>query len=146
MTQKNRLPEGGRIDRSRPLGFLFNGRRYAGFSGDTLASALLANDVHFVGRSFKYHRKRGIVGSGAEEPNALVQLELGGRTEPNARATQVDLYEGLIASSQCGALMKYSSAGDIGTSSTRNGITCSPRATARSTSRRTCGDALELDV
>jgi sarcosine oxidase subunit alpha len=100
MTQNNRLPEGGRIDRSRPLGFLFNGRRYTGFAGDTLASALLANDVHFVGRSFKYHRKRGILGSGAEEPNALVQLELGGRTEPNARATQVDLYEGLIASSQ----------------------------------------------
>ena len=100
MTQKNRLAEGGRIDRSRPLGFLFNGQRYTGFAGDTLASALLANDVHFVGRSFKYHRKRGIFGSGAEEPNALVQLELGGRTEPNARATQVELYEGLIASSQ----------------------------------------------
>jgi sarcosine oxidase, subunit alpha len=100
MTQKNRLPEGGRIDRSRPLGFLFNGRRHTGFAGDTLASALLANDLHFVGRSFKYHRKRGILGSGAEEPNALVQLELGGRTEPNARATQVDLYDGLIASSQ----------------------------------------------
>ncbi len=100
MTQPNRLPEGGRIDRARLLGFLFNGRRYSGFAGDTLASALLANDVHFVGRSFKYHRKRGILSAGVEEPNALVQLELGGRTEPNARATQVELYDGLIASSQ----------------------------------------------
>jgi sarcosine oxidase, subunit alpha len=100
MTQPNRLPEGGRIDRSRPLGFIFNGRRFTGFAGDTLASALLANDIHFVGRSFKYHRKRGIFSAGVEEPNALVQLELGGRTEPNARATQVELYDGLIASSQ----------------------------------------------
>jgi sarcosine oxidase, subunit alpha len=100
MSQANRLPEGGRIDRAQPLNFLFNGKRLTGFAGDTLASALLANDVHFVGRSFKYHRKRGIFGSGAEEPNALMQLELGGRTEPNARATQIDLYEGLIASSQ----------------------------------------------
>ncbi len=100
MTQPNRLPEGGRIDRTRPLGFLFNGRRYGGYAGDTLASALLANDIHFVGRSFKYHRKRGILSAGVEEPNALVQLALGGRTEPNARATQVELYDGLIASSQ----------------------------------------------
>ncbi len=100
MTQTNRLPEGGRIDRDRALRFLFDGKRYTGFAGDTLASALLANDIHFIGRSFKYHRRRGILSAGSEEPNALMQLELGGRAEPNARATQVDLYEGLIASSQ----------------------------------------------
>ena len=70
----DRLPTGGRIDRGQPLGFTFNGARYQGFAGDTLASALLANGVHLVGRSFKYHRPRGIVAAGAEEPNALVQL------------------------------------------------------------------------
>src|SRR5262249_33896316 len=100
MTQKNRLPEGGRIDRTRPLGFLFNGRRHTGFAGDTLASALLASDVHFVGRSFKYHRKRGILSAGVEEPNALVQLDVGARSEPNARATQIELFDGLVAASQ----------------------------------------------
>jgi sarcosine oxidase, subunit alpha len=96
----HRLPEGGRIDRSRPLAFTFNGTRYQGFAGDTLASALLANGIHLVGRSFKYHRPRGIVAAGAEEPNALVQLGLGARTEPNVRATQIELYEGLVARSQ----------------------------------------------
>jgi sarcosine oxidase, subunit alpha len=95
-----RLPEGGRIDRARPLAFTFNGARYQGFAGDTLASALLANGIHLVGRSFKYHRPRGIVSAGVEEPNALVQLGQGGRTEPNVRATQIELYEGLIARSQ----------------------------------------------
>ena len=68
-----RLPGGGLIDRSRPLSFTFDGRDYWGFQGDTLASALLANGVRVVGRSFKYHRARGIYGVGAEEPNALVQ-------------------------------------------------------------------------
>ncbi len=96
----HRLPEGGRIDRSQPLNFTFNGSRHQGFAGDTLASALLANGIHLVGRSFKYHRPRGIVTAGAEEPNALVQLGIGARTEPNARATQVELYEGLVARSQ----------------------------------------------
>ncbi len=96
----HRLPAGGRIDRSRPQGFAFNGVRYQGFAGDTLASALLANGIHLVGRSFKYHRPRGIVAAGAEEPNALVQLGEGPRTEPNARATQVELYDGLVARSQ----------------------------------------------
>jgi sarcosine oxidase, subunit alpha len=95
-----RLATGGRIDRSRPMGFTFDGRRYQGFAGDTLASALLANGVHLVGRSFKYHRPRGIFSAGAEEPNALVQLGTGPRTEPNVRATQVELYEGLVAHSQ----------------------------------------------
>lgn len=96
-----RRPEGGRIDRSRPVGFEFNGRTLTGFQGDTLASALIANGVHLVGRSFKYHRPRGIVSAGAEEPTALVQLGDGpARTDPNMRATQVEIHEGLVASSQ----------------------------------------------
>ncbi|MDZ7840318.1 MAG: sarcosine oxidase subunit alpha family protein [Gammaproteobacteria bacterium] len=100
MSQINRLKEGGRIDRGRPLQFIFNGRAYTGCQGDTLASALLANNEHLVGRSFKYHRPRGIYSAGAEEPNALVQLEEGPYTEPNMRATQVELYRGLRAASQ----------------------------------------------
>lgn len=99
-TQIRRLPRGGLIDRGRPLHFRFNGREFHGFAGDSLASALLANDVHLVGRSFKYHRPRGIFTAGAEEPNALVQLEAGHRTEPNIRATQIELYAGLSATSQ----------------------------------------------
>ncbi len=97
--QSHRLPQGGRIDRARPLAFAFNERSYQGYLGDTLASALIANGVALVGRSFKYHRPRGILGAGAEEPNALVQLGVGDRTEPNLRATQVELYEGLTAAS-----------------------------------------------
>jgi sarcosine oxidase, subunit alpha len=100
MSQPNRTHAGGRIDRRRPLRFQCDGRRYEGYAGDTLASALLANDVHLVGRSFKYHRPRGILALGAEEPNALVQLEEGAYTEPNVRATQVELYDGLVAHSQ----------------------------------------------
>jgi sarcosine oxidase subunit alpha len=96
----HRLASGGRIDRTRPIGFTFDGRRYRGFAGDTLASALLANGVHLVGRSFKYHRPRGIFSAGAEEPNALVQLGAGARTEPNVRATQVEIFDGLTARSQ----------------------------------------------
>jgi sarcosine oxidase subunit alpha len=92
--------EGGLIDRDRPLAFQLDGRSYTGFSGDTLASALLANGVRLVGRSFKYHRRHGIVGSGGEEPNALVTLREGNRREPNLRATQVELYDGLTAISQ----------------------------------------------
>ncbi len=101
MSQSFRLAEGGRIDRSRTLAFRFDGRAYAGHPGDTLASALLANGVHLVGRSFKYHRPRGILTAGAEEPNALVGV---GRDEghytPNLRATQVVLHDGLVAESQ----------------------------------------------
>ncbi|MDQ2963810.1 MAG: sarcosine oxidase subunit alpha family protein [Pseudomonadota bacterium] len=100
MTQPFRLPAGGTIDRTQPLGFEYDGVRYEGYVGDTLASALLANGVHLIARSFKYHRPRGILSAGAEEPNALVQLARGARTEPNARATQVELYEGLVAASQ----------------------------------------------
>jgi sarcosine oxidase subunit alpha len=96
-----RLARGGRlIDRSRPVGFTWNGRKLTGFAGDTLASALLANGETLVGRSFKYHRPRGIVASGAEEPNALVGLGTGGHFEPNARATTVELVEGAEARSQ----------------------------------------------
>ena len=97
--QSNRLPSGGRIERSKLLEFGFNSKRYQGYQGDTLASALLANNVAVVGRSFKYHRPRGIVGSGAEEPNAIIQLESGVGSTPNLRATQVELYYGLSASS-----------------------------------------------
>ena len=99
MTGRHQLPDSGRIDRSKPLNFTFNGRRYRGFKGDTLASALLASGVKVVGRSFKYHRPRGIMTAGAEEPSGLVQLELGAWSEPNLRATQVELYEGLVANS-----------------------------------------------
>jgi len=100
MAKDFRLPEGGHIDRDQPLGFRFNGRAYKGYAGDTLASALLANGVHLVGRSFKYHRPRGIVSAGPEEPNAIVQVGRDPRTEPNIRATQLELIEGLTASSQ----------------------------------------------
>ncbi len=99
MSQGYRLPEGGRVRRGTPVTFSFNGRTYQGFHGDTLASALLANGVHFVARSFKYHRPRGIMTAGVEEPNAIVQLETGAHTVPNPRATEVELYEGLQASS-----------------------------------------------
>ena len=96
-----RNASGGRIDRAQPLNFKFDGESYRGFAGDTLASALLANGVHLVGRSFKYHRPRGILSAGAEEPNALVTvIRDAARSTPNLRATQVELYEGLIAESQ----------------------------------------------
>ena len=98
-TQTCRLPAGGRIDRGTRLHFTFNGKRYEGHAGDTLASALLANGVHVVARSWKYHRPRGIVACGVEEPNAIVQLETGANTVPNARATEVALYDGLVANS-----------------------------------------------
>jgi sarcosine oxidase subunit alpha len=94
-----RLPNGGMILRDRPVSFSFNGKRHQGFVGDTLASALLANGVALVGRSFKYHRPRGIMGAGCEEPNALVQLGEGSESTPNLRATEIDLHEGLSARS-----------------------------------------------
>ncbi|HWT60714.1 MAG TPA: sarcosine oxidase subunit alpha family protein [Rhizobium sp.] len=95
-----RLSSGGRIDRAKTLGFSFDGKALEGHPGDTLASALLANGVQLVGRSFKYHRPRGILTAGAAEPNALVTTGSGGRTEPNTRATMIELYEGLAAKSQ----------------------------------------------
>ncbi|MCP1469776.1 sarcosine oxidase subunit alpha [Sphingobium sp. OAS761] len=97
--QPFRSATGGRIDRSRTLRFRFGGRDYVGHPGDTLASALLANGVRLLGRSFKYHRPRGLLAAGVEEPNALVQLGEGARVTPNVRATEVPLYEGLVASS-----------------------------------------------
>ena len=93
-----RLAHGGRIDRAKRLRFAFDGRCYEGFAGDTLASALIANGRHLTGRSFKYRRPRGILTAGSEEPSALVQLGEGARTEPNLRATQIELYDGLTAS------------------------------------------------
>ena len=100
MTQKFRLEKGGYINRSKKISFKFNGKKYFGYEGDTLASALIANGVHLVGRSFKYHRPRGFIGAGIEEPNAQVQLYSGSKTEPNAIATTVELVEGLVAKSQ----------------------------------------------
>jgi methylglutamate dehydrogenase subunit C len=96
----SRLSSGGLIDRARPLGFTFDGKGYSGFAGDTLASALLANGVKLVGRSFKYHRPRGILTAGSEEPNALVTLRTGARAEPNTHATTAQLFDGLEATSQ----------------------------------------------
>ena len=93
-----RLATGGVVNRQRPLNFRFNGRRYQGLEGDTLASALVANDVRVVGRSFKYHRPRGLLTCGSEEPNALVQL-LSDGDQPNLRATEIQLTEGLQAKS-----------------------------------------------
>ncbi len=91
----------GRVDRARPIAFTFDGRALTGFQGDTLASALLRNGVHLVGRSFKYHRPRGILAAGSEEPNALVTVRRDdARYTPNLRATQVELYDGLEAHSQ----------------------------------------------
>ncbi|WP_413203921.1 sarcosine oxidase subunit alpha family protein [Rhodospirillum sp. A1_3_36] len=91
---------GGMIDRSRTLSFTFDGQTYQGHPGDTLASALLANGVRLMGRSFKYHRPRGVLSAGSEEPNALVELRSGARQEPNTRATVVELFDGLEAKSQ----------------------------------------------
>ncbi|TWE01594.1 sarcosine oxidase subunit alpha [Pseudomonas sp. AG1028] len=103
MSQVNRLSQGGRIDRSQPLTFNFNGQSYQGYAGDTLAAALLANGVDVIGRSFKYSRPRGIIAAGAEEPNAVLQI---GSTEaaqiPNVRATQQALYQNLTATSTNG--------------------------------------------
>ncbi|MEJ8474518.1 sarcosine oxidase subunit alpha family protein [Roseibium algae] len=100
MSQSYRIESGGRIDRDRKLSFTFDGERLEGYQGDTLASALLANGVHLVGRSFKYHRPRGILTAGSEEPNALVGIYRKGDQTPNMRATQVELYDGLEAISQ----------------------------------------------
>jgi sarcosine oxidase subunit alpha len=101
MSGRWRSPTIGAVDRSRPLRFSFDGRNYLGLAGDTLASALLANGVHLVGRSFKYHRPRGVMAAGPEDPNALVTVRRdAARCTPNLNATQVELYEGLSAESQ----------------------------------------------
>jgi len=100
VTQPFRLPVGGMTGRDRVLNFRFDGDDYEGHPGDTLASALLANGVRLVARSFKYHRPRGVFSAGAEEPSALVQLEAGGIAEPNRRPAETLLYDGLSATSQ----------------------------------------------
>lgn len=101
MSNAFRLAGRGLVDRSKPLIFSFDGRSYTGYQGDTLASALLANGVHLLGRSFKYHRPRGILGAGADEPNALVGVRRdAARYTPNLLATQIELYDGLDAVSQ----------------------------------------------
>jgi sarcosine oxidase subunit alpha len=99
MSQKNRV-EGGLLDLSKTLSFTFDGKTYQGHQGDTIASALLANDVRLMGRSFKYHRPRGPMTAGSEEPDALVELREGNRQEPNTRATTAELFNGLTAKSQ----------------------------------------------
>lgn len=98
--QTRRLAEGGLVDRTRPLAFAFNGRAFYGYEGDTLASALMANGVDVVARSLKYHRPRGIVTDGPEEPNAVVSVGEGSSRTPNLKATEVVLHEGLVAQSQ----------------------------------------------
>ena len=96
-----RLQTGGRLlNKDVPLNFTFNGRKMQGYEGDTLASALMANNQMLMGRSFKYHRPRGVVSSGAEEPNALINMGEGTRFEPNQRATTTELFDGLVAESQ----------------------------------------------
>ena len=103
MTQKNRIQSGGRVDRARALSFKFNGKSYQGLQGDTVASALLANGVNVVARSFKYSRPRGIISAGAEEPNAVLQMGATEATQvPNVRATQQELFDGLVCNSTNG--------------------------------------------
>ena len=101
MLKNLRVKASNFIDETTRISFKFNGTTYYGFKGDTLASALISNNVHLVGRSFKYHRPRGIMTAGSEEPNAIVQLGSDkALTEPNVRATEVEIYEGLEATSQ----------------------------------------------
>ena len=103
-----RLAQGGLVDRASTVNFRFDGKSYTGFAGDTLAAALLASGVKLVGRSFKYHRPRGVFSSGSEEPNALVELRAGAWREPNSRATMAEIFEGLEAASQNrGPSLKY---------------------------------------
>jgi sarcosine oxidase subunit alpha len=100
MSGPRRLANGGLIDRTKTIRFSFDSNTLQGLGGDTLASALMANGVRLVGRSFKYHRPRGIFSAGPEEPNALVELRSGARREPNTKATTVELFDGLEATSQ----------------------------------------------
>ncbi|WP_419812880.1 sarcosine oxidase subunit alpha family protein [Bacterioplanoides sp.] len=103
MAQANRTDSGGRIDRTQPLTFTYNGKSFSGYQGDTLASALLANGIDIIGRSFKYSRPRGIVAAGADEPNAIMQVGATEATQiPNIRATQQALYDGLVCSAVAG--------------------------------------------
>ena len=98
MTQQPyRLSDGGIVDRNRPVSFRFDGKSYQGFTGDTLASALIASGTHMVARSFKYHRPRGIVGAGVEDPAGLVQIGKGAGSDPNTRVTEQEIWDGLEA-------------------------------------------------
>ncbi len=99
MSEKFRLDKGGLINRNKKISFKFNGKKYSGYEGDTLASALIANGVHLVGRSFKYHRPRGFFGAGVDEPYAIVQMNRNNEVDPNVRATEQELFEGLEAKS-----------------------------------------------
>ena len=100
MSQPFRLNKEGLINRNKKISFTFNGKKLFGYEGDTIASALIANGIHLVGRSFKYHRPRGFFGAGVEEPNAKRQVEFNGHSEPNVNATEMELVEGLSATSQ----------------------------------------------
>ena len=95
MSNINRI-KSSLIDITKEINFVFNGKKYKGFEGDTLGSALLANDVKLIGRSFKYHRPRGIVSHGSEEPNGLVEIINDHYNEPNTKITTVELYEGCL--------------------------------------------------
>ncbi len=99
MSENFRLDRGGLINRNKKISFTFNGKQYFGYEGDTLASALLANGVHLIGRSFKYHRPRGFFGAGVDEPYAIVQMNRNNEVDPNVRATEQELFEGLEAKS-----------------------------------------------
>ena len=100
MSQQFRIKDKGYINRNKLINFQFNGKNFTGYEGDTLASALLANGIHLVGRSFKYHRPRGFFAAGVDEPNAKLQVQLNGHSEPNVNATEIELVEGLSATSQ----------------------------------------------
>ena len=131
-TGSHRLAQGGLVARDAECRFTFDARRYAGLAGDTLASALVANGVRLVGRSFKYHRPRGIFTAGSEEPNALVELGTGARREPNTRATMVELHDGLVARSQ----NRFPS---LELTSARSTTCCPPSCRRASTTRPSCG-------
>ena len=108
MSQEFRIKEKGYINRNKIINFKFNGKNYTGYEGDTLASALLANGIHLVGRSFKYHRPRGFFAAGVDEPNAKLQVQLNGHSEPNVNATEIELVEGIEATSQnCWPSVKF---------------------------------------
>jgi|TARA_B100002052_G_C15885329_1_gene601248 heterotetrameric sarcosine oxidase alpha subunit len=100
MSQEFRIKDKGYINRNKIINFKFNGKSFTGYEGDTLASALLANGIHLVGRSFKYHRPRGFFAAGVDEPNAKLQVNLNGHSEPNVNATEIELVEGITATSQ----------------------------------------------
>ena len=99
MPENFRIEKGGLINRNKKISFKFNGKKYLGYEGDTIASALIANGVHLVGRSFKYHRPRGFFGAGVDEPYAIVQMNRNNEVDPNVRATEQELFEGLEAKS-----------------------------------------------